>query len=74
MSHRARPPDLLASHERLPASAVENQLLILSPARRAEPPLCTLIHGGPIFLRVHAHSHPYVRYRQIEITIRLNSK
>jgi hypothetical protein len=50
-------------HERLAASTFASWLLILLPIRQAGPPFCLLIHGDPIFPRVHAHPCPLVHYR-----------
>jgi hypothetical protein len=62
MLHRARSVALLAPHRCLAASTVACLLLILFPTGRAGSPLCPLIHGDPISLRVQALPLPLVRY------------
>ncbi len=58
-------PVLLSSwfpHGSLVSSAVADQLLILLLARWARPPLFPPSRADPISLRVHALTHPSVRY------------
>jgi hypothetical protein len=62
MSHRARFVALLAPHRHLATSIAACLLLILFPTGRAGSPLCPLIHGDPISLRVHALLSLLVRY------------